>query len=44
MKRNIIYRGESQAATQMGLLAKLSEGDMISREACYHEHCMIFQN
>ena len=37
-----------QAMTEMGdtkLLAKLSEGDMIAREACYHEHCMTnFRN
>ena len=27
------------------LLAKSSEGDMIVREACYHEHCMTkFRN
>ena len=27
------------------LLAKSSEGDMIAREACYHEHCMTkFRN
>ena len=27
------------------LLAKLSEGEVIAREACYHEHCMAkFRN
>ena len=34
------------AATQMGdtnPLAKLSEGDMVAREVCYHENFMTFQ-
>ena len=32
-----------EAATQMGntkVLAKLSEGDMMTLEACYHKSCM----
>ena len=32
-----------EAATQMSdikVLAKLSEGDMMAREACYHKSCM----
>ena len=32
-----------EAATQMGdtkVLAKLSEGDIMAREACYHKSCM----
>ena len=37
-----------QAATQMGdtsLLAKLSEGGIVARKVCYHEHCMTkFRN
>ena len=48
---HIIQRVESfnrddyvrQAATQMELLAKLSERDMNARVACYHEHCIMFQ-
>ncbi len=32
-----------RCATEMGdkkLIAKLSEGDMISRDACYHQRCI----
>ena len=32
-----------EAATQIGdikVLAKLSEGDMMAREACYHKSCL----
>ena len=49
-KETLLHRIESfnrdnyvrQAATQMGLLAKWSEGDMIAREDCYHDHFANF--
>ena len=56
IKNQLLHRVESfnrdgyvwQAATQMRdakLWAKLSEGDMIAREACYHQNCMTkFRN
>ena len=56
IKNHLLHRVESfnrdgyvwQAATQMRdakLSAKLSEGDMIAREACYHQNCMTkFRN
>ena len=50
-KSNLLHRVKTfardgnirEAATQMGdtkILAKLAEGDMVAREACYHKSCM----
>ena len=38
-----IHQNVSQAAIKMEdtkILAKLAEGDMVAREACYHKLCM----